>query len=80
VNYDGGRPDPWRALAAGILERAIVDLKAGKEHGRDTCNGVCRCAASARRFLVGPWAGYLFDVLDVDKARALAALGLAERD
>lgn len=59
--------EAYRHLAAAVLARAVRDAKSDNSHADD-----------ARRFLAGPWAETIADVLEVsDDLRQLVA-GLPE--
>ena len=56
-----GHTDPWRALAAGILHRAVLDARYGD--------------VGARAWLIGdPVARGLADALDVERSALIRAV------
>ena len=65
-----------KELACRILLAAVADLLNGGACDA-RCGSCCHyCADDARRFLLSDWAEVLFDLLGIDRARALEALGI----
>lgn len=75
--YHHGNPDPYRALAAGILRRAVLDYKLNY-HCRTLCRPgqYHRCGKKVALFLRSQFAGYLFDAVELPHERVLEKLGL----
>lgn len=76
ANSHVGFYNPWRALAAGILRRAVLDFKRGQPCGQRCSNEVHKCKQDAVEFLRGSWAAFLFDAVGISQGRCLSALGI----
>lgn len=76
-----GFDNPYLELAAGIIMRAIRDVKSGRTCnvdgspcGTDKMVGVHVCAAQARIFLKSEYAALMMDALGLRRAAVLEAI------